>query len=230
MSWVRQRTDFDIDQFNRIVVQKGYVVQWEKATKCPCMQIGGSGQPDYNCPVCMGKGWTWFDPKFIQGIMTALTRDYKYENPGERGEGTSSFTTLAYNTLGYYDRITHLDSLARHSELIRKGFHNGKDKIRFQPMDIIYCRDLDREYVEEVDFTYDVNSFEIQWIPGGKEPNTGTTYSVEYLTHPRWIVKEMPNIMRDTYVKRKKPNPTFIQLPIRAVVQLEWFVFGVVDP
>ena len=230
MSWVRQRTDFQIDEFQHIIAQKGMIVQWEKATKCPCVQIAGSGQPDYNCPLCMGKGWTWYDPQQIQGIMTSNTEQYKYEHPGEFGTGTSNFTTISQNKLGYYDRLTNMDSLVRYSDLVKKGDHNGKDRLRFQPIEIGYCRDLTNEYVAKVDFDYDPNSFEINWIPTGHEPNSGVRYSVEYVTHPRWIVIEMPNVFRDTYVKRKKPFITFVELPVKAMVRLEWFVFGIVDP
>jgi hypothetical protein len=205
------------------------LMQWEKSIKCPCIQIGGSGQPDFNCTLCMGKGWYWFDPQQIQVLVTGISQEFRYENPGEISTGTANVTTLPQYRIGYYDRFSNFDSQMRHSELIKKGDHNGKDKTRFQPIEIIYCRDLTREYVPKIDFDYDPNSYEINWLPTGYEPNSGTRYSVEYYTHPRWIAIQLYPI-RDTFVKRKKPTPAFQQMPVRAMVRLEWMVFGIVDP
>jgi hypothetical protein len=237
MSWVRQRVDYNIEEFNRIITLKGLQLQWEKASKCPCMKIGGTGQPDFNCPLCTGKGWVWFDPLFIQGIVTAVNQNFRYDHPGELSSGTCNITTMPANKLGYYDRLSQIDSLMRHSELIKKGDHNGKDKIRFQPMEVLYCRDLNKIYVQGEDFKFDKMSFQIEWIPGGNQPNTGVTYTIDYMTHPRWICIDLMPI-RDTYVKSagaagtatKNPHAVFTQLPVRASVRLEWFIFNIVDP
>lgn len=230
MSKARQRTDFKIEEFANIIEQKGYDLIWEKALKCPCMPEEKSGQPDYNCPLCHGKGWTWFDQQDIKAAMTNFNENVRYNQVGELAQGTAYLTTLPEHKLGFWDRVTHVDSRIRHSEVLTHGDHGGKDKLRFQPTEIVYCRSISTVYTEGVDFTFDHNSFEIDWAPTGLEPNSGDRYSVEYLMPPRWIVIDIMNVIRDTYVKSKKPGITFQELPIRCTVRLEYMVFGVIDP
>jgi hypothetical protein len=229
MSKLRQRVDFKIDEFANIITQKGYDLIWEKALKCPCLQEERSAQPDYNCSLCHGKGWYWYDQIDIQGAMTSFSENVKYNQTGEVAMGTAYLTVLPENKLGFYDRVTNLDSRIRHSEVLTKGT-SEKDSLRFQPTDILYCRSIKEEYIAGKDFKFDPNSFEIEWLEGGLRPNTGDRYSLGYEMPPRWIVIDIINVLRDTQVKAKHPGITFTELPVRALVRLEYFIFGIIDP
>lgn len=230
MGYASQRVDFQTLEFKRLIEQKGYSVVWEKASKCPCIPDEGSAQPDFNCKLCHGKGWYWFDQKEIQGIMTNFNETLRYNQTGEIAKGTSYFTTLPENKIGFWDRVTHLHSSVRHSEVITKGNHGAKDLLKFQPEDIVHCRTINKTYLENVDFIFNKLSYDIEWITNGSEPVTGERYSIEYTMRPRWIVIDIVNVIRDTYVKSKKAGITFTELPLRALVRLEWMVFGVIDP
>jgi hypothetical protein len=186
--------------------------------------IQGTGQPDINCPLCLGKGRFWHGAKTIKGIMTNFNEEAKYNQIGETMAGTSYFTTLPTNKLGFWDRITNKHSQVRYSEIVTKGEPEGTDKIRFIPLKVDVLRTVSQQYDYGIDFTYNGTTNEIDWILPGNEPNRGEQYSIEYFMHPRWIVIDLTNVLRDTYVKRKKPGDTFTAMPIRAVVRLEFFV------
>ncbi len=224
----RQRADFRYDEFYYLIQQKGYQVTWEKAVICPCITKDKAGQPDINCPLCSGKGKYWHDPQDIQGIMTSLQEQDKFTQAGEIMAGTSYFTTLPTYKLGFWDRITHWHSQARFSEVIEKGDRGGTDKLRFQPIGVVCgksLRTVSTEYFEGIDYVVDYDNSVIDWSPGGShEPNRGERYSVDYFVHPRWIVIELVNVIRDTYVKSKKPGITFQEMPVKTMVRLEWFV------
>ena len=230
MSRERQRVDFKTEEFENIIIQKGYDLIWEKSVKCPCTPEEKAAQPDYNCPLCKGKGWYWYDPVDIKGAMTNFNENLRYNQTGEIAMGTAYLTTLPENKLGFWDRVTNLDSRVRHSEVVTKNRTGVKDNLKFQPTEILYCRSLEEVYTDEVDFKFDPNSFEIEWIAGQLQPNTGDRYSVGYLTPPRWIVIDLINVIRDTLIKTKRPGITFTELPVRALVRLEWMVFGTKDP
>jgi hypothetical protein len=83
---------------------------------------------------------------------------------------------------------------------------------------------LETVYENGVDYTLDKN-VGVSWVPGGQEPPTGERVSISYLMHPSWIVMDLTNVIRDTYVKSKRPGLTFQQLPQRATVKLEYFVW-----
>ncbi len=224
-AWLRQRADFKIEEFSRIIEQKGYIVTWERATVCPCLKtVTGTGQPDFNCVLCSGKGRFWHDAQTIKGIMTNFNEDARYNQAGETMAGTSYFTTLATNKLGFWDRLTNTHSQVRYSEIITKGDERGTDKTRFIPLKVDVLRTVTQVYDYGIDFTVDGETGVIDWAVPGNEPARGEQYSVEYLMHPRWIVIDLPNVLRDTYVKTKKPGSTHTAMPVKAVVRLEFFV------
>lgn len=197
---------------------------WEKASDCPCIPKGGQGQPDFNCPLCHGKGRYYYDPQVIQGVMTSLSADVRFNQVGEIMTGTNYFTTLPENKLGFWDRITNYDSRVRYSETVEKGESGAKDRLRFKPIDVLGLRTVSTVYEKGVDFMLSEEDQSMDWLPTGLEPVRGERYSVEYLLHPRWIVIDLVNVLRDTYVKSKRPGVKFQELPIRALVRLEFFV------
>ena len=223
MAWYNQRADLQIQEIYRAIYKYGYLVRWEKASKCPCL-TPDTGQPDINCPLCRGKGRYWEDPQVIRGIMTSFSEELKYNQTGEVISGVSYFTTLPQFKLCNWDRVTNFHSEIRYSEVITHGEHGGQDKLRFRPTSVITVRTVEEKYEPKIDYVFNKEKWVIDWIPTGKEPEVGKRYSVEYKMHPSWIIIDHTNIIRDTYVKSKKPGITFQPLPQRVVVRLEYFV------
>jgi hypothetical protein len=230
MAWTRQRTDFKLDEFYRRIEQMGYALQWEKSALCPCLDKNRTGQSDFNCPLCKGKGRYWYDQQVVKGVMTSLSGKGNYPVTGEVMTGTSYFTTHGWNKLGLWDRLTHVNSKMRYSEILTKKGAGEKDQLRFKPMlqadgfpDILNVRTVEKEYYPAVDFTMDTTGF-IEWISGSNQPRTGDQFTVDYYSNPRWIVIDLINIVRDTFVKSKRPGVTFLQLPVRSMVRLEYYV------
>jgi hypothetical protein len=223
-AWARQRSDFQPVEFYRAIQKYGYIVQWEKSSLCPCIPKTGQGQPDFNCPLCFGKGRYWFDPKQIRGIMTSLSEDVRFQQLGEIDQGTSYFTTTPDNKLGFWDRLTNFDSKIRFSEVVEKGDSSGKDRLRFKPISILNIRTITTPFEIGKDYMLSESDQSIDWKPTGNAPVRGERYSVEYLLHPRWICISPVNVLRDTYTKSKKAGITFTELPIRVMAKLEFFV------
>ena len=126
--------------------------------------------------------------------------------------------------MGFWDRLTHKNSQVRYSEIIIKGERRGTDKLKFIPLKVDVLRTTTQEYDYGIDFTFDKVTDKIDWTPPGNEPNRGEQYTVDYFTHPRWIVIDLPNVLRDTFVKSKRAGETFTPMPVRAVIKLEFFV------
>ena len=222
MGWLSQRVDFNVVEFYRLMEQKGYTLRWEKSALCPCIPKDSHGQPDVNCSLCLGKGRYWFEPKDIKGIMTSFQETAKWDQTGEIMQGTHYLTTLPENKLGFWDRITNIHSIIRYSEIVEKGKYGGSDRLRFKQTAVLNLRTVQKVYVKNVDFNYNLDNQSIDWI--GEQPNTGLQYSVEYETHPRWIIIDLVNVLRDTQVKSKKAGVQHQPMPVRAVVRLEFYV------
>lgn len=227
MSFERQRTDFQVIEFTRAIKNYGYWMIWTKATICSCVTLDKNGQPDFNCPACLGKGKIWYDSRDIQGIMVGFSELERFQYSEKFGEllsGTTYFTTFPENRLGFWDRLVHDHSTIRYSEIIKKGDYGKSDRFRFNPVEISLVRTVTKVYTEGIDFIFDYKLGLLNWIPTGYEPMTGDQYSVDYFMHPSWIVIDIPNVIRDTMVKRKQPGVSHTQLPMKAIVRLEYFV------
>lgn len=222
MAWYNQRTDFQIQEFYRRLEQMGYAMYWEKSALCSCIPKDRDGQPDFNCPQCKGKGRYWYDNQVIKGVMTSLTGKEVWNQSGEILQGTSWFTSHGWNRVGYWDRLTNAHSKMRWSEILTRGTYGTIDRLRFEPVNILDLRTVTQKYKNGIDFTFEGGG--IKWISGEIAPPVGEQYTVDYYTHPRWIVIDVPNIVRDTFVKSKLPGITFLQLPVRAMVRLEFYV------
>lgn len=155
--------------------------------------------------------------------MTGVSENVRYNQTGEIIAGLNYFTTLPENKLGLWDRLTHEHSEIRYSEILEKKEHNVKDKLRFKPTCVSSLRTVSQVYQKDIDFTVDKEGY-INWEGGGLEPNRGERYSVDYTTHPSWLVIDMVNVVRDTLVKRKQPGVAPTQLPLRAMVRLEFYL------
>jgi len=223
MAFFRQRVDFKVNEFIKTIGLMGYWCRWEKAAECPCLTKGAQGQPDFNCPLCKGKGRYWYDSKSIQGIMTGISENVRYNQTGEIAAGTNYFTTLPEHKLGLWDRLTFEHSQIRFSEIVEKKEHNVKDSLRFKPTCVSSLRTVAQVYQKDVDFTVDPAGY-INWEGGGLEPNRGERYSVDYTMHPPFIVIDMLNVIRDTIAKVKKPGVAPTSLPVRVLCKLEFYV------
>lgn len=257
----RPRADFRADQFTALIENKGYRLAWSRATKCPCAAVNDqTQQPDPNCDLCEGKGWIWFAPTetviedtageldevqtliveqqnagVIRGIMTGLTkRQRAYTEIGKWVEGDVSVTVRPENSLGYWDRLTNLDSEMIYVETVRVGYSRtgvagGED----DPLDLRYLvshvnqvRTVDA--VLEAGGDYGVEDGQIVWLPG-RSPGAGTRVNVHYLMHPSWLVIEHPHAIRTTLRALKTKAPTTPQgdpvaLPLQAHARLEFMV------
>lgn len=246
-----RRVDFDTKQFLALIEFKGARLAWSRATSCPCGPVNNqTKQPDPTCGLCQGRGFIWFGPKdysppasvgdldgiqmasiardgaaVIRGLVIGIDRnDDAYGRPGPWVFGMTRISVRPENKLGYYDRLVNLDSVMTYTQILTVGEEDVM-KTRYPATCVNLLRSVDTVYDEGLDFDVTATG-SIQWLPG-KRPDPASRLSVHYLHHPVWIVWEHPNLFRETSVKLREPNPktpmgTPVQMPIRAMVKLEF--------
>ena len=255
----RPRADFRTDQFTATIETKGYRLAWSRATKCPCESVNEqTRQPDPTCALCSGKGWIWFAPSepviediageldevqalvvanqnagVIRGIMSGIMKRNKaYTEVGNWVEGDMSVTVRAENKIGFWDRLTHLDSEMIFVETVKVGYsRTGVEGVASDPLDTRYLvthinevRTIDTVLVADED--YGVEDGRVVWKTG-HEPTLGTKLSVHYLMHPTWLIVDQPHAIRTTLQKLKKattktPQGDPVALPVQAHGRLEF--------
>lgn len=247
-----KRVDFKPDEFANLIEGKGYRVSWERAAQCPCTPVNPqTDQADPTCALCDGTGWITFKPAgavtnqdiigsltplqlalvgnvgaCIRAIITNIANTYEpHDYVAARMTGTHMVTTRPENKLGYYDRITNLDSVSVYSQILETP-EGATLPTKYLAHDVNLLRSQDTVYVKDTDFTLDAGV--ITWVPG-LEPAAETRVVCNYLVHPTWRIMEHPHAIRLSPVKFKTATPLTPRgdprsLPVQGMAQLEWNV------
>tara|TARA_R110002110_G_scaffold92555_8_gene241479 strand:+ start:3630 stop:4475 length:846 start_codon:yes stop_codon:yes gene_type:complete len=117
---VNVRADFRVGEFEVAIEQQGYRVLWEQAGVCPCRSNKQGGQPNFNCPVCLGAGYEYHSGQEIKAIMDkAHGRQLELNVDGSYHKiHSANFTVLPQHRPSHYHRYTLLDSVMEHSEVL----------------------------------------------------------------------------------------------------------------
>ncbi len=257
------RVDFDPADFDIVIETKGYRVAWSRATLCPCAPVNDqTGQADPNCSLCRGSGWLYFSPTMattdvlkvgkldaiqtrivndnaaaIYAIMSSIGTQYNpYDPIGSRITGETTVTVRPANKIGYYDRITNLDSLIVYSQRLTAIDSTLPLKTRYPIARINLLRSFTTVFNGVAnptsttgDFSLSTNG-DILWNnanPSANIPKADEQLVIHYLCHPTWLVMEHPHSIRLTPTKFKQKKPTApagtpTELPIHAKIQLEF--------
>jgi len=110
------RADFELNDFHKILYQKGRRVLYEKALQCPCKSKAVNQQS--GCKNCGSTGWIYINPKETRMLVTNLSVVTDYKGWSEEVRGMANITCRDDEQLGYMDRITLVDGKAIHQEVV----------------------------------------------------------------------------------------------------------------
>ncbi len=251
MKETMSRADFLTDSFAFLVETKGYLLSWERASICPCRPVvPTTEQPDPNCALCKGAGWLYFgletpitdfsdigdldevqqkivqqnNAMVIRGVITSIQNDYNpWDRFGNWMSGSMMLTVRHENKIGYYDRLTILDSSIVYVE-VRDATGDNTLPLRYLATGVNYLRSFDRVYKADVDF--DIVEGHIRFYEG-KAPSSGERLSIHYICHPTVLVVEHPHVIRQTTIQKKVQKPKTVRgdpagMPIQAMVRYDF--------
>jgi hypothetical protein len=216
------RADIRADLFDQAIYQKGYRITWEQGMFCSCLD-DHSGQPDYGCPSCKGKGYVYFNPNEIRALVTSISGSKDQNNRVGMDEiGTAYLTPMSTDKIGFRDRFTFLDFTIKFSEIIR-GKNTRRHMLRYPAIKMLSVRILDVEYLEGVHYNMSKDGWFVEWV---EMPDYGDlTYSVLYTTNPVYIAIGPIHELRGTYTLRQgKGHEVFTKLPDQYQIKREDFL------
>lgn len=232
---LKTRADFRLEEFRKLIQQKGVYLVWRKALLCTCRNPE-TDQPRPDCTVCDSTGLFYVEPILVQGVMSGLEkRKDIYRNLGEWLEGSAMLTLAPEHRPGFKDSFEMRHAVMVFNEWIIKGNRRGvrsdlpadHDAARYRIVRALHvmCPNENGAPVGlEEGIHFEITSTGlIKWLsPGKKIVKDGTTLTVNYEFHPVWVVMTHPHGVRDTVVKFKQPDFTVQSLPVQAAVKLDY--------
>lgn len=236
----KTRADFRVDEFKKLLQQKGYFFRWRKAILCPCLNRE-TVQTNPDCQTCDASGYFYLEPLQVQGVMTNLEKKKNiYRNLGEWLEGSAMLTIPPEYRPGFRDSFEMLHSVMTFNELIFKGnrrgirsdLSDGFDVGRYRIVRVLHMMYYvkGRPVLLEQGVHFEItNKGWIHWLPPADAIPDGTVISLNYEFHPVWVVITHSHVIRDTLTKFKQPSDTVQALPLQVGVKLDYMTDIVSD-
>lgn len=209
------RVDFKHENFDLIIHQKGASVIWQKSALCSCLNER-TGQPDYSCPACKGKGYIYFDDKEIRAVVSGITGDKSQIPIGLLDVGTSYLTTKSTDLVGFRDRIIFKDFRTPYSEVVT--YNDGID-LRYECEELVAVHVLSNSIpLDKITISEDKTRLEVDPSVGLQN---GERVSLLYRIKPVYIVIDIPHELRGTYVKFGRSTEEWVTLPKQLMIKRE---------
>lgn len=112
----KPRVDFNKNNFDVLIWQKGYDVVHENAIVCPCKSKNSGNQS--SCINCGGSGWLFVNAKQTKMVLSAMNMNTKYREWSQENIGSVSISALAEDECSFMDRVTVLDGNAIFGEVL----------------------------------------------------------------------------------------------------------------
>lgn len=198
---------------------------WEQATVCPCINPD-TNQPDFNCTLCSGTGFIYFQPMAIKVLTTSLPGTPENEIIGYREPGTAYCTPTSDIVMGYQDHLYFPDFNVKFSQLV-KFDESGKSSRLIKPCTkIVTLTDGKSFYKYGTDYVIsDADNKYLLWLNPSNKPLPTQQMSCLYFTHPVYAVMEAMHELRATWVTFQKPADTFVELPKQYLVKRLDFIY-----
>lgn len=211
--------------FDTAIKQHGYRMLWEQGMFCSCYNMQ-SGQPDYTCSTCKGKGYIYFNPTEIRGVTTSINGRKEQGKIGLDDMGTAYLTPPSDYNIGFRDRFTFLDFTTKFSEVIIRDEHGTgelTDKLRYPAKNILMVRVGDMEFKRGLHFNLSKDGTTIEWLDS--HVYEGVNYSILYTSNPVYIAIGPIHELRGTYSMKKAGGlEAFHQLPKQFQIKREDFL------
>lgn len=218
------RADFKPELFDSAIETYGYTVLWEQGMFCSCYRPD-TGQPDYNCVSCAGKGYVYFNPTYTKAVIASISGYKDQQHIGLYDAGSAYLTPKSQDDVGFRDRFTMVDFRVKISEVITKS-DTTTEALRYPADKITRLAQLDTEYLEGHDFTVSQDGLSITWT--GRAPLEGTSYAVLYTAPPVYIAVSPVHDLRGTYTRTGAGgSEVFVKLPKQFQIKREDFLDNV---
>lgn len=110
------RVDFDKNDFDVLIGEKGRSVQLERGLLCPCKSESLNQQSI--CKNCGGSGYIFINPEKTKMVIQSMNKSTDYKPWSQESTGMINITAFEQDKITFMDRITVLDAESIFNEVL----------------------------------------------------------------------------------------------------------------
>ncbi len=170
--------------YRQAIRVQGEQITWLKAMPCDCYDPGTNYDQQRGCTKCLF-GYIYREQELTSGVkalVTQVRRSFLHPDLGWVLEGELICTTMPDEiALGPMDRVV----LLQREMTARERIVKGTDSLTHGDLaGVVEVSDSSGIYEAGTDYTVNLATGKISWLPGAQAPAEGAIYAVEYQYHP----------------------------------------------
>jgi hypothetical protein len=197
----RERVDLDVDDFQKLLKQKGVRLNVYRSMPCPNVKSIDGGEHQIDCPLCNGSGYIDRYPLCVYGFVQNQALKAIQGPEGWHDGNTVAITFPIGVELQYFTLVELVDFNDIFFQRVARSATNT-DRLKYRAKRINVLVDQNGvEYFQDNDFA--LNEYgDIVW-KSGKGPLAETVYSVHFECPVRFRATNAVHVNRFTQQKVK---------------------------
>lgn len=240
---ILNRVDFNSNEFDSLVQEKGRDCVIEKSLPCPCKSV--STNQLSSCKNCGGTGWIFINPRRTKLVIQSMSLSTDFKNWSEEDRGTISISAMHREELTFMDRITISDGESVTQEVLHfKTYNeNGEDLLfsysSYIPKEILYISlfispteplkrlELEMDYTISGNKIYlDSKYYELQQYSTNRSYEKDLpSVTIRYKHNPVYHIIEMRRETMQSY-RYDKGKENLIHLPTSCIGRRAHYILG----
>jgi len=219
----KERIDLDVDDFARVLKQKGVRMKVYRTMYCPAVKSIDGGEHEIDCTMCNGSGYLDVHPICTYGFIQNQTLE-KTQLPEGWYDGNSVFVTFPIGIELQYFTLVELHDFTDiyFQRVVRSASETDRLKYTAKRINVLIDQN-GIEYYQEQDFGLSQYG-DIVWR-SGKGPASETVYSIHYEAPVRFRAVTAMHVNRFTQVKTNdKGKVRHLKLPEQWLLTKEFLV------
>jgi hypothetical protein len=207
----RQRVDLRVDDFDRMIEQKGVNVRIYRSMYCPNVKSSDGGEHEIDCVLCNGSGYIDRTPITVKAFIQNQEMERMMDQSGQH-DGNSVLMTFPIGVeLQYFTLIELCDFTDIYYQRVMRKPGSNTDILKYKACRVNLIVDKNGvEYFQAQDFNIDQNG-NIKW--GARKPADGVVYSIHYEKHSQYRATKAMHVNRYTQYKAPgEPNVEHIKM------------------
>ena len=219
-----QRVDLKIDEFDRLIEQKGANVCVYRTTYCPNVKSVDGAEHEIDCPLCNGSGFIDLNPIQTKAFIQNQDLERIMDSAAGQFDGNSVAMTFPIGIeLQYFTLIELVDYTQIYYQRVLRKPGTSIDILKYKACRVNVIVDKNNmQYYQGQDFKLDPNG-NVQWLD--RKPVDNLIYSIHYESHIQFRATRAMHVNRFTQYKQSgEALVEHIKLPEQWMAQKEFLL------